>query len=98
MATCTISLKNGFTDGSTRTLTIGTFATDADAITNAKENIIQLNDTGVDNLRGKYISDNGANFSGVKEATITTTNKTLVYARTAYLGALALSKEDNNDE
>ncbi len=98
MATSAISLKNGFEDGTTRTLTFSPFATDAAAISNAKTNIIALNSTGINNLRGKYVSDNGNNFTGVKEATITTTNKTLVYARTAYLGVLALNKEDDTNE
>lgn len=96
--TASISLKNGFTDGSTRTFSLSPFAVNADAIQDAKANIMQLNATGIDSLRGKYISDEGADFNGVKEATITTTQKTLVYAKTAYLGVLALSKGDNNDE
>jgi len=94
MATSAISLKNGFEDGTTRTLTFSPFATNAAAISNAKTNIIALNSTGIDNLRGKYISDNGNNFTGVKEATITTTQKTLVYSKTAALGALALAADD----
>lgn len=94
MATSAISLKNSFEDGTTRTLTLSPFATDAAAISNAKTNIMALNSTGIENLRGKYISDNGYNFNGVKEATITTTQKTLVYSKTAALGAMALAADN----
>lgn len=94
MATSAISLKNSFEDGTTRTLTFSPFATDAAAISGAKANIMALNSTGIENLRGKYISDNGYNFNGVKEATITTTQKTLIYAKTAALGAIALAADN----
>lgn len=95
MATSALSLKNSFEDGTTRTLTLSPFATDAAAISNAKTNIMALNSAaGIENLRGKYISDNGYDFNGVKEATITTTQKTLVYSKTAALGAIALAADD----
>lgn len=69
MAT-SLKLKMAFADETARDIVFEPFAANAAAITNAKANIKALN-TNPSAIATLYLSDGGANFTGVSAATIT---------------------------
>ena len=77
MATQAImKITTGFADESSRVHEFGPFATTAAAITNAKTNIASFNEN-ISDLAGLYISDGGANCTGITDAEIHVTTETV---------------------
>lgn len=77
MAQSTITFTNLFTDGTSRTLTIGPFTTSKISTSNIKQAVKDLNsDTSV--ISSLYLSKTGANFQEVQQVKISTTNKTVI--------------------
>ena len=76
MAQATMKLTTSFADSDTRVVELGPFDPNSDAITNAKTNIATFN-TNVGSLSGLYISDGGANCTGITAAEIIVKNETV---------------------
>jgi len=76
MAQATMKLTASFADSDTRVVELGPFDPNSDAITNAKTNIATFN-TNVGSLSGLYISDGGANCTGITAAEIIVKNETV---------------------
>lgn len=75
-STATIKLTTAFADSDTRVVELGPFDPNSDAITNAKTNIATFN-TNIGSLSGLYISDGGANCTGITDAEIIVKNETV---------------------
>lgn len=73
MAKSTISVTFSFADDTTRSVEFGPFATNSAAITNVKTN---LKNFGTADIAELYLSDGGANCTGVASASVTTLNET----------------------
>ena len=74
-----IELTNKFADGTTRKLELGNFDTDA-AVTHVlalKANIGAVNNNVAD-IETLYLSDNGANFTGIESATLQVIEETTI--------------------
>lgn len=77
MPQSTIVLTNSFSDDTTRTLSIGPFTTSSISVSGIRNAVKALNsDTSV--ISALYLSKNGATFTGVKQAKISTSNKTVI--------------------
>ena len=75
-AQATIKLTTAFADSETRVVEIGPFATTAAAVTNAKTNIATFNEN-ISDLAGLYISDGGANCTGITDAEVIVKSETV---------------------
>ena len=75
-AQATIKLTTAFADSDTRVVEIGPFATTAAAVTNAKTNIATFNEN-ISDLAGLYISDGGANCTGITDAEVIVKSETV---------------------
>jgi len=76
MAQATMKLTTSFSDSDTRVVEIGPFDPNSDAITNAKTNIATFN-SNISDLAGLYLSDGGANCTGITAAEIIVKNETV---------------------
>ena len=74
-AQATMKLTTGFADSDTRVVELGPFDPNSDAITDAKTNIAAFN-SNISDLAGLYISDGGANCTGIIAAEITVKTET----------------------
>ena len=75
-AQATIKLTTAFADSDTRVVELGPFATNAAAVTNAKTNIATFN-SNIANLNGLYLSDGGANCTGITDAEVIVKSETV---------------------
>ena len=75
-AQATIKLTTAFADSDTRVVELGPFATNAAAVTNAKTNIATFN-TNIGSLSGLYLSDGGANCTGITDAEVIVKSETV---------------------
>lgn len=66
----TIKVKTAFADETTRELELGPFDAASTAISNAKANIKTFNEN-ISDIAALYISDGGANCTGIIDATVT---------------------------
>ena len=70
-----LKITTGFADDTKREHEFGPYKPNAAAIVNAKSNIAAFNQN-ISNLSGLYISDGGANCTGIVAAQIVTTAET----------------------
>lgn len=75
MAQSILKVTTSFTDDTTREHELGPFKPTASVLTNVKTNIATFN-TNVGSLSGIYISEGGAECTGITAASITTTEET----------------------
>ena len=76
MAQATMKLTTRFADSDTRVVELGPFDPNSDAITNVKTNIATFN-SNISDLAGLYLSDGGANCTGITAAEVTVKNETV---------------------
>ena len=90
MSSAVLSVNFAFADATTRIYSMGTFAVNSAAVTNFKTRVQNFNK--VDTTSGKKFtnladvlkSDNGAEFSGVKSASITVSQSTRIFDAATY--------------
>lgn len=75
MAEAKFKLTFGFADASTRDVEVGPFLPSASAIANVKTNINTVN-TNISDIASLYLSDSGANCTGITAAQVIVTNET----------------------
>lgn len=76
MAKVVVEVTNGFADETTRKLEIGSLETDATVATamGLRAKVAQVN-SDVSVISSLYLSEGGASFTGIKEASITITDE-----------------------
>ena len=85
-----LSVNFAFADATFRSYSMGTFAIDSDAVQNFKTRLRKFNSVDetsqkkFTNLAEVLKSDNGANLTGIKSASITTSNITRIYDAANY--------------
>ena len=85
-----LSVNFAFADATFRSYSMGTFAIDSDAVQNFKTRLRKFNSVDetsqkkFTNLAEVLKSDNGANLTGIKSASITTSNITRIYDASNY--------------
>lgn len=92
MSSSVLAVNFAFADGTTRNISVGDYAVNSDAVQNFKNRVKNFN--AVDetsqkkftNLVKAYKSDNGAEITGIKSATITTSQITRIYDAATYGG------------
>ena len=90
MSSAVLSVNFAFADATTRIYSMGTFAVNSDAVTNFKTRVQNFNK--VDTISSKKFtnladvlkSDNGAELSGVKSASITVSQTTRIFDAATY--------------
>lgn len=89
-AICAVNFAYG--DGTTKTYSLGPFNVNSDAVTNFKsrlqnfDNIESLSSKKFTNLATVLVSENGANLTGIKSATITVSNVRRIFDAATYGG------------
>lgn len=90
MSSATLSVNFAFADATTRIYSMGTFAVNSDAVNNFKTRLQKFNSVDstsqkkFTNLAEVLKSDNGANLSGIKSASITVSQTTRIYDAATY--------------
>lgn len=90
MSVTTLKATFGFSDFTTRDIKITPYNPSSVAVTNFKNNIIEFNSTGLNDIKGIFLSDTGAECTGITTAEIITENRTIIFAKNqaALLNAL----------
>ena len=87
-----LSVNFAFADATFRSYSMGTFAISSDAVQNFKTRLRKFNSVDetsqkkFTNLADVLKSDNGANLTGIKSASITTSQTTRIYDAATYGG------------
>jgi len=90
MSSAVLSVNFAFADATTRIYSMGTFAVNSDAVTNFKTRVQNFNKVDTTsskkftNLAEVLKSDNGAELSGVKSASITVSQSTRIFDAATY--------------
>ncbi len=95
MSVTTLKATFGFADFTTRDIKISPYRPNSPAVSNFKNNIIDFNTTGINNIKAIFLSDTGAECTGITAAEMITEERTVIYAlnQSALLNAL---KGDDN--
>ena len=92
MSSAVLSVNFAFADASYRTYSMGTFAVNSAAVLQFKNRLRTFNSVDetsqkkFTNLADVLKSDNGANLTGIKSASITTSQTTRIYDAATYGG------------
>ena len=92
MSSSVLAINFAFADGTTRSYTLGDFAVSSDAVQNFKnrvktfDSVDETTHKKFTNLTTVVKSENGADLTGIKSATITTSNNTRIYDAANYGG------------
>lgn len=92
MSESTLAINFAFGDGTTRVVSAGSYDVSSDAVNNFKNRVKSFNSEDetaqkkVTNLVKVYKSDNGAEITGIKSATITVSEITRIYDASNYGG------------
>jgi len=90
MSSAVLSVNFAFADATTRIYSMGTFAVNSDAVTNFKTRVQNFNKVDTTsskkftNLADVLKSDNGAELSGVKSASVTVSQSTRIFDAATY--------------
>jgi len=90
MSSAVLSVNFAFADATTRIYSMGTFAVNSDAVTNFKTRVQNFNKVDTTsskkftNLAEVLKSDNGAELSGVKSASVTVSQSTRIFDAATY--------------
>lgn len=90
MSSSILSVNFAFADGTTKTISAGPYAVNAEAVNNFKERVKKINSTDEEtqkkftNLFAKFKSDNGAEITGIKSASITTSSVRRIFDASTY--------------
>lgn len=101
MATSALKATFTFDNYATRSVTMSPFAPTSAAVTGFKANVIDFNTNGVSSVSDTFLYDAGATLghvTGIKDAEVTTTEQTLIYSKTAYLGERAMKDTETEGE
>lgn len=100
MATANLSATFEFGDGTARTVTFSPFNPTSQAVTGFKVRVKQFNSGASQyaNFRTSFLSDEGVSCTKIREATILTTEKTVLFAKSAEYAARALESGDENGD
>ena len=90
MSSATMAINFAYADGTTKNYTFGPFNVTSDAVQNFKNRVKELNSVD-ESLQKKYTnlfeqlkSENGAEITGIKSASITVTNVRRIYDAATY--------------
>lgn len=101
MATSALKATFTFDNYATRSVTMSPFAPNSAAVNGFKANVKQFNAIGYTAVSDTFLYDAGATLghvTGIKDAEIITTTKTLIYSKTAYLGERAMKDIETEGE
>lgn len=97
MSYSALSAEFGFGDKTSRTVTFEPYDPSSSAVTNFKTNVINFNSTIPSAFQTTFLSNDGASCTGIINATIVTTDKTVIFAKSAEYATRAIS-ESGGDE
>ncbi len=92
MSSSVLTVNFAFGDGTTKSYSVGDYAMNSGAVQNFKDRVKKYNSVDetshkkFTNLNEVLKSDNGASITGIKSATITTSNITRIYDAATYGG------------
>lgn len=101
MATSALKATFTFDNYATRSVTMSPFAPNSAAVNAFKANVKAFNAVGYTSVSDTFLYDAGTTLghvTGIKDAEITTTNQTLIYSKTAYLGERAMKAIETEGE
>ena len=90
MSSATLEVNFAFADATTKPVSVGTFDVNSDAVTYFKNRLQKFNSTDettqqkFTNLQTFLKSENGANLTGIKSATITVSQVTRIFDAATY--------------
>lgn len=83
MTTSNLSAEFGFTDGTSKTVSFSPFNPNSNAVTNFKANVMAFNDSVSSGFQSAFLSNDGASATKIIAATVTTTSKEILFAKSA---------------
>lgn len=92
MSSSVCGINFAFSDGTTKSYTLGPFAVNSAAVLQFKnrvknfDSVDESSSKKFTNLKEYVVSENGAEMTGIKSATITTSNTTRIYDAATYGG------------
>lgn len=90
MSSSICAVNFAYADGTTKSYSLGPFAVNSDAVTNFKNRLKNFDSTDslsskkFTNLADYLVSENGAALTGIKNATITTSNVRRIFDAATY--------------
>ena len=91
-----LSAEFSYADDSTRTVTIEPFLNNSSSVTNFKSKVKTFNSAVPQNFASTFLSNEGASCTGIVSASITTTEKTVIFAKSAEYASKAMESGDDN--
>ena len=92
MSSAMLAVNFAFADGTSKVISAGPYDVNSDSVTNFKNRVKNFNSVdessskNFTNLVGKFKSDNGADITGIKSASITVSNVRRIYDTATYGG------------
>ena len=92
MSSAMLAVNFAFADGTSKVISAGPYDINSDSVTNFKNRVKNFNSVdessskNFTNLVGKFKSDNGADITGIKSASITVSNVRRIYDAATYGG------------
>ena len=92
MSSAMLAVNFAFSDGTSKVISAGPYDVNSDSVTNFKNRVKNFNSVdessskNFTNLVGKFKSDNGADITGIKSASITVSQTTRIYDAATYGG------------
>lgn len=91
-----LSAEFGFADDTSRVVTFEPYNASSLAVAGFKQRVKNFNSTIPSSFQSTFLSNDGASCTGIISASVTSTEKTVIFAKSAEYAARAVESGDSN--